>query len=193
MLTSAQYVTLRNYINADPVFSTIPNEEWADEPIMAALNSVASPALKVWETKVQPNDIINAIDWSKYTPNTATPTDTDLNVNIWRARLEASWLKRDNLWALLDVTNGTIDASKPLIRAGLRDAVISVPTGTNGATVHPGGASGVDVLTVCTRDALLIEKILTTGPTTTGTVTADIMGFIGEINGQELRTARTWV
>lgn len=190
MFTSAQYLTLKNYILADPVMSTIPNTEDGDYAIVALLNAVASPDFMIWNPAALPNDIINAIDWSKYTPNAAVPTDTQLNVDIWRARLEAAWLKQSNIWALLDVTNGAIDATKPLVRSGLRDAVISVPTGVNGANTNPGGTSGVEVLTACTRKALLIEKVLTLGPATTGTVTADLPGHTGEIPYQWVTTAR---
>jgi hypothetical protein len=190
MFTSAQYLVIKNYILADPVMSVIPAGPDGDYAIADLLNQTATPDFMIWNPVAAPNDIINAIDWSKYTPNSTVPTDTQLNVDIWRARLDAACLKQSNIWALLDVTNGSIDATKPNIRAGLRDAVISIPTGAAGANVHPGGASGVDVLTACTRKALLIEKVLTLGSATTGTVTADLPGYVGTIQYQFVTTAR---
>lgn len=190
MFTSVQYLSIKNYILADPVMSAQVNNEDGDYAIAALLNAVATPDFMIWNPVTIPNDVINAIDWSKYTPNAAVPTDTQLNVDVWRARLDASWLKQSNIWALLDVTNGAIDATKANARAGLRDAVINVPTGANGAATNPGGVSGVDVLTACTRKALLIEKILTLGPAITGNVTADLPGFVGTIQLQQVSTAR---
>jgi hypothetical protein len=56
--------------------------------------------------------------------------------------------------------------------------------------VNPGGVSGTNVLSACTRDARLIEKILTTGPATTGAVTADVMGYEGAISAYDVMDAR---
>jgi len=190
MLTPAQYTTLKNYILADPVFSLIVDNEDGDDAIAIELNKLASPTFNVWNTETPSTSIVDAVDFSKYTPNDAVPTDTQLNAEVWKARAQAATIKRDNLWAILDVTNGLVNASKPNVRAGLRDAVISVPTGANGAATAPGGANGVNVLNACVRPARLIEKVLTTGPATTGGVTADIMGYVGEITRGDVGVAR---
>ena len=84
----------------------------------------------------------------------------------------------------------SVDASKANVRAGLRDAVVAVPAGPGGAAVAPGGGNGVTVLTACVRDAKRIEDILSTGSATTGTVTAKIMGYEGDISFQDVADAR---
>lgn len=190
MLTVAQYQTLKTYILNDVVLNAYPNNEDGDYEIMLKLNAIATPDFMVWNTETSATDIVNAVTWDKYTPTDTVPTDTQLNVEIWKARAQAAQIKRDNLWALTDVTNGFINAAKPNIRSALRDAVIALPTGAGGASTTSGGASGVNVLTACTRKARLIEKVLTTGAATTGTVTADVMGFVGEIQRQEVEIAR---
>jgi len=190
MLTVTQYQTLKTYILNDVVLNAYPNNEDGDYEIMLKLNEFAAPSFMVWNTETQATDIVNAVTWDKYTPTDAVPTDTQLNVEIWRARSQAAQIKRDNLWALTDVTNGFINAAKANIRAALRDAVIALPTGSGGASTTSGGASGVNVLTACTRKARLIEKVLTTGAATTGTVTADVMGYVGEIQRQDVEIAR---
>jgi hypothetical protein len=190
MLTVTQYQTLKTYILNDVVLNAYPNNEDGDYEIMLMLNALATPDFMVWNTETQATDIVNAVTWDKYTPTDAVPTDTQLNVEIWRARSQAAQIKRDNLWALTDVTNGFINAAKANIRAALRDAVIALPTGASGASTTSGGASGVNVLTACTRKARLIEKVLTTGAATTGTVTADVMGYVGEIQRQDVEIAR---
>lgn len=190
MLTVAQYQTLKTYILNDVVLNAYPNNEDGDYEIMLRLNALATPDFMVWNTETQATDIVNAVTWDKYTPTDAVPTDTQLNVEIWRARSQSAQIKRDNLWALTDVTNGFINAAKANIRAALRDAVIALPTGASGASTTSGGASGVNVLTACTRKARLIEKVLTAGSATTGTVTADVMGYVGEIQRQDVEIAR---
>ena len=86
-----------------------------------------------------------------------------------------------------------LDASKPNIRSGLRDAVIQLPAGSGGAAVTAAGASGVNVLNACTRSATEAEKILATassGSDTTGSVTARVLGFEGFLSGQDVEAAR---
>lgn len=196
MLTVAQYQTLKTYILNDVVLNAYPNNEDGDYEIMLKLNTIATPDFMVWNTETSATDIVNAVIWDRYTPNVAVPTDSQLSgglvfdSEIWRTRAHAAQIKRDNLWALLDVTNGFLNAAKANIRAGLRDAVVSLPTGNGGSSVNSGGVDGVNVLTACTRKARLIEKVLTTGAATTGTVTADVMGFVGEIQRQEVEIAR---
>ena len=190
MLTVAQSQTLKTYILNDVVLNAYPNNEDGDYEIMLKLNALAAPDFMVWNTETSATDIVNAVNWDKYTPTDAVPTDTQLNVEVWKARAHAAQIKRDNLWALTDVTNGFINAAKANIRLALRDAVIALPTGAGGASTTSGGVSGVNVLTACKRKARLIEKVLTTGPATTGTVTADVMGYVGEIQRQDVEVAR---
>jgi hypothetical protein len=83
----------------------------------------------------------------------------------------------------------TIDCSKSGIRAGLRDAVISVPTGASGVNTNPGGASGANVLAVCVRVANRIEALLAGAYATTGSTTAKIPGYEGTIGRDEVQQA----
>jgi len=192
MLSATQYQTLKTFILNDVVLNAYPNNEDGDYEIMLKMNELATPNFMVWNTETESTDIANAVLWDRYTPsNTNYPVPaTDPDISIWRARLQLSQTKRDNLWALLDVTNGFLNASKANIRAALQDAVIAIPTGVGGASVSAGGSNGVNVLTACTRKARLIEKVLTTGAATTGTVTADVMGYVGEIQRQDVEIAR---
>lgn len=190
MLTVTQYQTLKTYILNDSVLNAYPNNEDGDYEIMLKLNEFAAPNFMVWNTETSATDIANSVTWDKYTPQDAVPTDTQLNVEIWRARAQSAQIKRDNLWALLDVTNGSVNASRANIRDGLRDSTVGLRTGGGGAAVSAGGVNGVNVLTACTRKARLVEKILTTGASTTGAVTADVMGYVGEIQRQDVEVAR---
>lgn len=190
MLTTTQYQTLKTFIETTAPYSSINNDEDGDFAIRDLLNQIASPAFKVWNPGTPVTFILDAVDFSKYTPNDAVPTDTQLNAEVWKARAQAATIKRDNLWAILDVNNGFVNASKVNVRAGLRDAVIAVPTGAGGAATAPGGSNGVNVLNACVRDAKVIEKVLSTGDQTTGTVTAAIMGYVGDITKEDVGLAR---
>ena len=87
----------------------------------------------------------------------------------------------------------TINTARVTIRGSLRDAVIAIPSGAAGANVTAGGASGVNVLTPCTRPATRAEKLLATASQpsdTTGTVTARVMGYEGDIGLSNIDEAR---
>jgi hypothetical protein len=68
--------------------------------------------------------------------------------------------------------------------------VIALPAGVAGAAVAAAGASGVTVLTAGTRLATRLEKLLTTGPVTTGTTVADVMGWEGTVSSTDLTNLR---
>ena len=76
------------------------------------------------------------------------------------------------------------------MRKALRDNVIQLPSGVGGAMVVAAGASGVTVLTACTRTALRIEAILAGASATTGAVTAFLIGFEGQISYTDVQEAR---
>ena len=129
-------------------------------------------------------DIGSAIQWDKF-----TPVDAADETNVYTNRLLLIQTKQINLQSILQGKT-TVDVSKPNIRAALRDAVIALPAGVAGAAVSAGGASGVNVLNACVRLGTRLEKLLSTGPQATGTVTADIMGFEGAVGYQAIETAR---
>ncbi len=192
MLTTTQYQTLRTFIETTAPYSSIQNDEDGDFAIRDLLNQIASPAFKVWNTETPVTEIVNAVLWDRYTPNSSNYPipSTEPDLTVWRSRLQLSQTKRDNLWALLDVTNGFVNASKSNIRLALQDAVVSIPTGVSGASVSAGGTNGANVLNACTRDAKVIEQVLNTGNQTTGTVTAAIMGYVGYITKEDVGLAR---
>lgn len=192
MLTTTQYQTLRTFIETTAPYSSIQNDEDGDFAIRDLLNQIASPAFKVWNTETPVIEIVNAVLWDRYTPNSSNYPipSTEPDLTVWRSRLQLSQTKRDNLWALLDVTNGFVNASKSNIRLALQDAVVSIPTGVSGASVSAGGTNGANVLNACTRDAKVIEQVLNTGNQTTGTVTAAIMGYVGDITKEDVGLAR---
>lgn len=192
MLTTTQYQTLRTFIENTAPYSAIQNDEDGDFAIRDLLNQIASPAFKVWNPEAPVAEIVNAVLWDRYTPNSTNYPipSAEPDLTVWRSRLQLSQTKRDNLWALLDVTNGFVNASKSNIRLALQDAVVSIPTGVSGASVSAGGTNGANVLNACTRDAKVIEQVLNTGNQTTGTVTDAIMGYVGDITKEDVGIAR---
>lgn len=190
MLTLSQYQTLKTFIETTAPYNTIQNDEDGDFAIRDLLNELATPAFKVWNPETPVTEVLESVDFSKYTPNDLIPTDTQLNVEIWKARAQSAQIKLDVLWSILDVNNGFVNASKAKIRDSLRDATIGARTGANGASTAPGGANAIDIMTACTRNARVIEKVLNTGNQTTGAVTAAIMGYVGDITKEDVGIAR---
>ena len=135
-----------------------------DTAIAAYYNTAT--ATDIWRTDAQVDAILDAIDWSKY-----TPADTADTTTIFSNRVLAIQTKQMNLQNML-IGRDFLNTAKPNIRAGLRDAVIAVPAGVSGAAVSPGGPGGSVVLAVCLRKANNVEVVLstttngTTGPTT---------------------------
>lgn len=194
-LTTAQLTALRTAINGNGAWSSFPQTSDGHFALAQALNQPASPAFTVWRTEVPTTAIMDAIDFSKFTP-TAALDDTALAVALTAqqrtAQLLAIQTKQMNL-QMMTQGRTTLDASKPNIRGGLRDAVIQLPSGSGGAAVTAGGANAVNVLTACTRNATEAEKILATpssGSDTTGGVTARVLGFEGALSGQDVEAAR---
>jgi hypothetical protein len=184
MLTPAQLTTLKAAILADPALNAQPNNSDGAFAIAAALNVVASPQVLLWRTDAKVADIIDAINWAQYTPNDAADgTATFTN------RILAIQTKQMNLQLMLQGRE-TLNANKPNIRLGLRDAVTSIPSGAGGAGVNPGGSNGTSVLNNCIRPALRIEAILVGADATTGAVTAKLIGFEGTVSYQDVEAAR---
>lgn len=190
MLTTAQYQTLKTFLLNNAPYNTINNDEDGDFAIRDLLNAIASPAFKVWNPETPVTEVLESVDFSKYTPNDAIPTDTQLNVEVWKARAQSAHIKLDVLWSILDVNNGFVNASKTKIRDSLRDATVGVKTGASGASTAPGGANAIDIMIACTRNARVIEQVLNTGNQTTGAVTAAIMGYVGDITKEDVGLAR---
>lgn len=186
-LSAAQLSALKTAITSNPAWGALPNTSDGNFELARLLNQTASPTFTVWRTDASTASIFDAIDFSKYTPNDAAD-----NTATFTNRALLAQIKQMNLQTMLQGRT-SINAALVSVRAGLRDAVISVPTGVSGANTSPGGASGVNVLNACTRLATEAEKILATasqGSDTTGTVTARVMGFEGSVTAQDVETAR---
>lgn len=184
-LTQAQLVTLKTDILADPVLAVKPMTPDAAYEIADAYNTQANPTFNVWRTDASVNAIYDAIDFTKY-----TPADVAAENLIGIQRLLIIQTKQMNLQNMLQGRTN-VDASKANIRNGIRDSVIALPAGASGVNVSAGGSSGVNVLNAMIRPATRGEKLFTTGPQTTGTVTADVMGYEGRIEYTDVIAART--
>lgn len=183
-LTTAQKQTLKTAILNDATMNAFPNNSDGNLDLAIYLNKPATPTFNVWNPEAPVSAIQDAITWDKY-----TPTDTPDNTATYTNRLLVLQTKQMNLQLMLQGKT-YIDASKANVRAGLRDAVIALPSGVSGASTTAGGASGVNVLTACVRTANRIEKILTLGTASLGGVSADVMGYVGSITAADVEEAR---
>lgn len=190
-LTSAQTAALRADIDADPVLSQLPNVGDSSYTIAAAYNVLAAPDFMVWRTDVPVRSIIDTFNFTAFTPTDSVPESNVDQASLQRfiARILVVQTKQMNLQLMLQGRE-TIDASLPNVRAGLRDALIQVPAGVNGALVTVAGTSAVAALTACTRRATRAEKLFATGSATTGSVTASVMGYVGPISPADVDIAR---
>lgn len=184
-LTTQQLATLKAAIIADGTLNAYPNTTDGNLDMASEqLNKLASPDFLIWNSRTPVQAVFDSIDWSKY-----TPTDAVDSTVLYSNRLLMIQTKQMNLQNIL-VGRDTVDATKLNLRAGLRDSVIQIPAGASGANVAAGGASGSTTLAACSRKALLIEKILTTGAASTGTTTFDLPGYEGQISGADVAAAR---
>lgn len=181
-LTLAQLQAIKADIAANSDLNVFPQNSDGSSAIADLYNIVGNQ--DVWRTEAPVAAIYDAITWANYTPADAPDTTA-----IYTNRLLAIQTKQMNLQNILQ-GRATVDASKANLRAGLRDAVVAIPAGAGGASVSAGGASGVTVLTACVRKATRIEKLLAPTPATTGTVTANLLGFEGMISYRDIDQAR---
>lgn len=189
-LTTAQLQALKTAINGNPTWAAYPMGSDGYFALAQVLNATATPAFAVWRTDAPVANIIDAITWANYTPNDAVGgSDTDPLLSRKIGWLLTAQTKQMNLQLMLQGRD-SLNCSKATLRAGLRDAVILVPTGAGGANTSPGGASGVNVLNACTRSATEAEKILAGPAEQTGTVTANVLGFEGALTAQDIEAAR---
>lgn len=190
-LSPTQYATLRAAIQADPVLNAIPIGGDGDIAIAEAFNAVAAPDFLVWRPDVPVRDIMDTFNFAAFTPADSMPEGNVDQASIQRyaARLLAIQTKQMNLQLMLQGRE-TVDASLPNFRAGLRDALVGVPAGVNGASVVVAGASGANALNVCTRKATRFEKLFAGSNSTTGSVTAAVMTLVGQLSAADVNTAR---
>ena len=157
-MTPAQNATLKAYINADPVMSAQLPGGSGSYPIAALLNDLATPSFIVWKTDVSIDEIMrNGMDWARVD-----------NLSVGKARIW-DWLGR----------LGTINASKPNVRAGIDAAWVGTAADL---------AVRASVYVHCKRSARLVEKIFAVG--TGNDATPATMTFEGAISPDEVQAAR---
>lgn len=181
-LTTAQYAALKADILANSDLNSLPMSNTGHTEI-ARLYNLASTT-DVWRTDASVSSIADAINWAAY-----TPTDLPDTTQIYMSRVLVIQTKQMNLQMMLQ-GRSTLDASKANIRAGLRDAVTALPSGTAGAAISAAGAGGVTVLNALVRKALRIEKLFMGSTATTGTITANLLVYEGTITPDDVATAR---
>ena len=183
MLNAAQRATLRVDMVAlsqagQPLQTAIATEDY--QFIAEYYNKSPVTQVMGWNTETPTNAIIDAITWTAY-----TPSDTTDGTTLQTNRIGVIGIKQMNLQNIIS-GRSVIDASKTGIRAGLRDAVIALPSGTNGALISAGGTNGVNVLNACTRISSRLEIMFASAPVQTGTVSAVIYTIQGAIGQQEI-------
>lgn len=157
-LTPEQQVILKADILADPALAAYPlngDGAWA---IALEYNKAADPAFHVWRTDVPVDEIMrNGMDW--------TMVD---NLSNGKARIW-DWMTK----------LGTINASKPNIRAGIDACWV----GTSAML-----AVRTAVYLHLNRSSTRLEKLFSTGTGTTEFPAT--MGYEGTINYQDVELAR---
>jgi hypothetical protein len=143
-------------------------------------NVAASPVHTVWATGASVGGIQDAIDYSAYTPNSAVD-----GTAIVTNRLLAAQTKQINLQLMLQGRE-VVNATPNRVRAALLDATTNIPTGTNGALQSASGVDGARVMNALTRPATRVEKLFTSAPVQTGTVSASKLVFEGEITSTDV-------
>lgn len=189
-MTPEQHAALKAAINANPTWVAFPQTTDGYVALAQALNAPANPAFTVWRTEAPISAILDAINFALYTPNDVVGgSDTDPVLSRKIGWLLTAQTKQMNLQLMLQGRQ-SLDASLSNLRAGLRDAVIQVPTGAGGAMTAPGGSSGATVMTVCTRNANRAENLFAAPSQTTGTVSAKVLTFEGYITSEDVQAAR---
>lgn len=181
-LTDAQKTTLAAGIRAETnpgvvAALAIRNDVFLTEWLNADSAQVA------WNPRTNVRSIVDSISWDKF-----TPVDAADSTVFYSNRLLLIQTKQMNLQTILSGRD-TLDATLPNIRAALRDAVITLPAGTAGATISAGGAGGVNVLTACTRPVTNAERYLGGIDATTGPVTAKVLNWTGTVSNNDVGTA----
>lgn len=180
MPTPAQIVLIRAAIDADPVLSGRPSTPNDASIIADALNTAASPDYLVWRTSTPTQDVFDAIAWANLTPSDA-PDSTVVYTN----RALACQGKQFNLQTMLSGRE-YISSNKSSIRAGLQDALTSLPSGAAGAARSGGWAN---VQAAMQRKATRAEKaLIASGAGTSGN--PGILGFEGNLTYEDVLAAR---
>lgn len=178
-LSVGQLQAMKDDIAIDPVMSLLPNTSDGNFEIAALYNEPASPLFYVWNSRVNINDIYDAIIWANF-----TPIDVPDNSQVWANRSLACQGKQFNLQTML-LGKSVIDATRPQIRVGLQDALTALPSGVSGVNRSAGW---IGVQLILSRMTTRGEKLLATG---TGTqASPGLAGFEGIFTYQDVEAAR---
>lgn len=181
-MTPAQLAILKADILASPDTVLIPLTSAGNNTIKDLYNIVG--AADLWSTSVDIDLINDAVDISVYTPAGSPDSTVAYTNRVLACQTKLMALQHYTLRAV------AVNASKAIVRAGLRDSVIQIPGGAAGAMLNAAGASGVNVLTACTRKATRFEKLFAPVSQTTGGVIAFIPVLQGLVTVAEVEQAR---
>lgn len=144
-LSSAQKATLKAAIaanttvpggtsiyNATPI-NQIPNNSDGNQAIAEWYNTTAVPDFFVWNSQAPIASVFDNVVWANL-----TPTDPPDGTQAWANRSLACQGKQFNLQTILIGAQGVINGTKANIRAGLQDALTSVPSAAGGTTQAAG-------------------------------------------------------
>lgn len=177
--TTAQKDVIKADIIASVDMQGLPSNEDGSYAIAALYNQTATPDYWVWNTAALTKNLMDAVTWANMTPQDA-PDGTA----TWTNRALACQGKQFNLQTML-VGRETVDGSKVNIRAGLQDALSSIPSGAAGALKSGGWAA---VKLALARKATRLEKLLASG---NGDVaTPSTLTYEGSVGYQEIGEAR---
>lgn len=180
MLTATQVVALRAACFADPTAAAFFTGAGDAAGLQTYLNGPSGA--NAWRTDASINAVLDAINWSLYTPTDIVASAEPL-LTQQVARLLTIQTKQMNLQLMLQGRE-ILNCARPNVRGGLRDAVIQIPSGVSGANTSPGGSNGATVLAQCVRSANRAEVMLAAqsqASNTTGTTTARVLTWEGSV------------
>lgn len=129
-------------------------------------------AFIVWRPETPVAEIFSAITWSSL-----TPVDTPDGTMLWMNRNLQCQSKQINLQTML-VGRDSLTTGKANIRAGLQDALTSLPAGVGGASLDAGWLGAGKVRLTIQRSITKAERIFATGTGTQATP-GDLGAFEG--------------
>lgn len=157
-----QLAALRTAINAGISAPITTAAQTRNDTELARLLNLDS-SFWVWRSVVATEDILEAVNWSSFTPQ-ALPDGSAL----YSQRQFNCQLKRDNMRVLLE--RSTLPTGRPNIRTSLTDALLNVPAGAGGADLDAGWLGTGKVKAVISRLATVAERaLITTGTGAAGT------------------------
>jgi hypothetical protein len=168
-LTTAQLQALQAEIEADPALDNQPMTPDGHVAVAAALNLSASPDFWVWRTSV------SKAEYTQFTSVDGTTFNWTGAGFITRSQGE-----RD-AWHELFNSNEACNPSLANVRQAFQDIF-------SGGTA-PAPANRTHLATVSRRKATRAEKLLATG--TGSTASPAVMGFEGDLSGDDVALARS--